>query len=152
MYPLAGLRLLLPAVVPSWRFFDAVTASPRIDYVVLSSADAAPQGWQEFRPRVSRLSLATMLRRLVWNPAWNENLYLVSLAERLVAPPTPATAAHSERELLRRVARDLHDRQGQLGWLRLRLRFVYRTVDSDEIASEVVYLSDAHWLTALAAA
>ena len=34
MFPLAGLRLLLPAVMPSWRFFDVVTASPRLDYAL----------------------------------------------------------------------------------------------------------------------
>jgi hypothetical protein len=145
------MRLLLPAIVPSWRFFDAVTASPRVDYALAADAHDAPGDWREFRPRVAVLTPGTMLSRLVWNPAWNEDLYLVSLAERLMSDAGPATWAHSERELLRRVARHLHredsDRSGD--WLRIRLRFVHRPPDTDEVLGEVVYVSDPHRLSAL---
>jgi hypothetical protein len=118
MFPLTGLRLLLPAIVPSWRFFDAVTASPRVDYVVLEPFEPGPDEgdptWREFRPRPEVVTPATMLRRLLWNPQWNESLFLVSLAERLIHAATAQTALHSQRELLLRVARDLHRR----GWPR----------------------------------
>ncbi|WP_221364313.1 hypothetical protein [Sphingomonas jinjuensis] len=145
------MRLLLPAVVPSWRFFDAVTASPRIDYVLAASPGGASGDWHEFDPRVPVLSARMMLRRLVWNPAWNEALYLVSLAERLMSNADPATLAHSEREMLRRVAHQLHrkgyDRGGD--WLRIRLRFVHRPPGTDEVLGEVVYVSDHHRLSTL---
>lgn len=136
--PLAGLRLLLPAIMPSWRFFDAVSASPRLDYALLT----APDAWREFRPRPAMLGVATMLRRLLWNAPWNESLFLVSLAERLMSTSATAeTAAHSQRELLMRVARHL-DRHGLCGredQLQIRLRFVRRV--GEEVESEIVYLS-----------
>ena len=32
------IRLLLPALIPSWRFFDVVAPSPRIEFVLLETA------------------------------------------------------------------------------------------------------------------
>ena len=146
MFPLTGLRLLLPAIVPSWRFFDAVSASPRVDYSVLRTADAAADRWEEFRPRPPELTFPTMLRRLLWNPQWNESLFLVSLAERLMRGETPDTVTHSQRELLMRVARDLdrHGRCDRGDHLQIRLRFVRRIGPADEVESEIVYLSSAY--------
>ncbi len=141
--PLAGLRLLLPAIVPSWRFFDAVTGSPRLDYALLAGADEAAAAWEAFRPRAAMLTPGTMLRRLVWNAQWNEDLFLVSLAERLLKSESAASVAHSQRELLLRVARHL-DRTGgadRRDWLQLRLRIVRRAGASEEVDSDIVYLS-----------
>jgi hypothetical protein len=42
VYPFTGLRLLLPAIIPSWRFFDAVAASPRVDYAI-TAPDTQPR-------------------------------------------------------------------------------------------------------------
>lgn len=141
MEKLSGLRLLLPAIIPSWRFFDAVTASPRLDYALLDGPEGEAEHWREFRPRPAVLTSGTMLRRLLWNPQWNEGLYLVSLAERLMSATTPQTEAHSQRELLLRVARHL-DRTGTGGeWLQIRLRFVRRTGPADRVEEEVVFLS-----------
>lgn len=143
VFPFTGLRLLLPAIVPSWRFFDAVTASPRLDYALLPTADAPTARWQEFRPRPAVLRAGTMLRRLLWNPQWNENLFLVSLAERLLGATSMETAAHSQRELLLRVARDL-DRHAACdpdAYLQIRLRLVSRTGPGEHVTEEVVYLS-----------
>lgn len=145
MFPFAGLRLLLPALVPSWRFFDAVTASPRVDYVVLAPFEDGPDesdpAWQEFRPRPAVVTPTAMLRRLLWNPQWNESLFLVSLAERLIHAATAHTALHSQRELLLRVARDLHRRglATKDDSLQIRLRLVGR--EGEQEGSAVVYLS-----------
>lgn len=142
-YPFDGLRLLLPAMVPSWRFFDAVTASPRIDYALLPGPDAMAGVWQEFRPRPHALSPGQRLLRLFWNASWNETLYLVSLSERLLGATTPHTLQHSQSELLLRVARDL-DRHGQCSpdaWLQIRLRLVSRHGPGDRIAGEIAFLS-----------
>jgi hypothetical protein len=143
VFPLTGLRLFLPALVPSWRFFDAVTASPRLDYALLDAPEAEAEEWREFRPRVAVLTPGIMLLRLVWNPEWNENLFLVSLAERLMRGETAEAMAHSQRELLLRVARHL-DRQGcdRSAHLQIRLRLVRRATQSETVAEEVVYLSD----------
>jgi hypothetical protein len=84
------LRLLLPALVPSWRFFDRIGASPRIEYALSSVADAADSQWTEVRPNPARVSAPAMVGRLFWNPRRNETLYLVSCAERLIESPSPA--------------------------------------------------------------
>jgi hypothetical protein len=142
-FPLTGLRLLLPAIIPSWRFFDAVTASPRLDYALLASADGTDGPWQEFQPRPAILTLGTMLRRLLWNPQWNETLFLVSLAERLMTSTSAQTELHSEQELLLRVARhlDLHAACRPDAYLQIRLRFVGRTGSDEQIHSQVMFVS-----------
>ena len=80
------VQLLLPALIPSWNFFEAVEASPRIEYALLRK----PQGdadWREFRPRPDRLSAAAMLGRLFWNARWNESLFLVTSPPTWPTPP-----------------------------------------------------------------
>jgi hypothetical protein len=143
LFPFAGLRLLLPAIMPSWRFFDAVTASPRLDYALLAAADETVEQWREFRPRADSLAPTIMLRRLLWNPEWNENLFIVSLSERLMRSNNAETEAHSERELLLRVARHLH-RHGLSepgARLQIRLRFVSRSGPTDTVESRIAYIS-----------
>lgn len=152
MFPFTGLRLLLPAIIPSWRFFDAVTASPRLDYAVLATADDEDGQWQQFRPRMAVLSAGAMLRRMVWNPEWNENLFLVSLAERLMSAASSAeTVAHSQRELLLRVARhlDRHKVSDPDAWLQIRLRYVSREGAGEQVSSEIVFLSSPHPMAGL---
>lgn len=112
--------LLTPALIPSWNFFDVIAPSPRVEYALAESRDAVLDAWTEFRPRPQRLSPADMLARLFWNPRWNESLYLVSCAERLVEEPT----AHGENEIFRRIAADLAARSDEPTWLSFRLMFV----------------------------
>lgn len=107
---LTSLRLLLPALVPSWRFFETVQPSPRVEWRVEGG------DWRAFRPRPAHVPVWRMALRLFWNPDWNEALYAVSLAERLVAEPT----AHAEAEMFRLIAR-----QGS-GRVTFRLVFVTR--------------------------
>ena len=130
-------RLLLPALVPSWNFFDVIAPSPRVEYALMDSASQVPADWREFRPRPQRGSLATMARRLLWNPRWNESLFLVSCAERLVNQPTD----HSQDEIFKRIAADLAGgaEAATDRWLCFRLVFV--SLESDEIAREVLFQS-----------
>lgn len=116
---LKAFTLLLPALIPSWRFFDVIAPSPRIEYALLASAGDTAADWREFRPRPARMSLAAMLGRLAWNPRWNETLFLVSCAERLVDQPT----AHSEDEIFRRIDADVDAPEP---WLGFRLVFLER--------------------------
>ncbi len=97
------LKLLLPAIVPSWRFFDFIAPSPRVQFSLLHAADEVPQQWHEFRPRPAQLSFKQMLGRMIWNPRWNESLFLVSCAERLLEYPSQ----HSENEILKRIMAEL---------------------------------------------
>lgn len=82
------LRLLLPALIPSWRFFDRIGPAPRIEFAITATKDDRNPQWREVRPRPHRGSVGKMLVHLFWNRRRNEALYLVSCAERLVEDPT----------------------------------------------------------------
>lgn len=118
---------------------------------MLSAPDSVADHWQEFRPRPPVLKPVTMLRRMLWNPQWNENLFLVSLAERLMTVTTAETEAHSERELLLRVARHLHCHEAcdAGAYLQIRLRFVSRNGPDHAVTSQIAYLSGAHLMAGL---
>jgi len=74
-----------------------------------------------------------MVKRLFWNPDWNESLFLVSCAERLMEAPT----AHSTREILMRI---LSDGPGEAAThVQFRLVFVRR--EGAELIREVTYIS-----------
>jgi len=113
-----GLVLLLPALLPSWRFFAWVAPSPRVEFALLDAPGAEPF-WCEFRPRPAQLGPASLLGRLFWNPRWNETLFLVACAERLLERPSE----HGIAEIRDRIASDLGAWQG---WLRFRLVLVHR--------------------------
>jgi len=130
----SGFALLAPALIPSWRFFDTIAASPRIEFARLPSADAPVAMWQEFRPRPRRLTLGTLLGRLFWNPVWNETLFMTSCAERLLDTPTP----HSVEEIATRIAATL-DPALPGPFFRFRLILVSR--DGEALRREVAYVS-----------
>jgi hypothetical protein len=132
------LRLLLPALIPSWNFFDVIAPSPRIEYALSSSSAGPPGDWQEFRPRPEHVSVSTMLMRLAWNPRWNETLFVVTCAERLIDNPTD----HSQDEIFRRIAADLARRPDVAAlepWLSFRLVFLSR--EGDAVDREVLFQS-----------
>ena len=98
-----SFKLLFPAIVPSWNFFDVIAPSPRIQFSLLNLKDEIVSDWSEFRPRLEYVSFKQMLLRICWNPIWNESLFMVSCAERIMENPTE----HSELEILDRIKRDL---------------------------------------------
>jgi len=120
------LKLLLPALIPSWRFFEVIAASPRIEIATLQTAQTTPNNWTEIRPKPKRVPFQTMLKRLFWNPYPNESLFLVSCAERMLENPTE----HSQQEILKRVIANLkHDpaKAALPPYLQFRLVFVSRS-------------------------
>jgi hypothetical protein len=96
------LSLVLPAVIPSWRFFKTVAPSPRVECRVKLGGGAF-SNWSERFPLPDYVSLWQMLGRMLWNPDRNAQLYLVSLSERLVETGSD----HAANELARRVAQAL---------------------------------------------
>lgn len=132
---LGTLKLLLPVLIPSWRFFDGIAPSPRIEYARLGGENETPQAWQEFRPRPDYLSIAQMLKRMIWNPRWNETLFVVSCAERLIDFPTP----HSAQEIFTRLGREIEPTPDK-PYLQFRLVFVHR--ENDALVKNVMYLSE----------
>ena len=142
-----AFRLLLPALIPSWKFFKAIEPSPRVEWRLLSEQQEPVTDWREFRPRSRKLLAMEILFRLFWNPRWNENLYSVSLAERLTLNPT----AHSREELFGLVYRDFltAEPDDAMGYcLQFRLVFVRR--DGSEMQREITYQSDPRSLEDLA--
>ncbi|WP_169568945.1 hypothetical protein [Sneathiella limimaris] len=103
------LGLLVPAIVPSWRFFDTIAPSPRIQVQLLSERDQniIEDGWQDFRPRPKHLPVWKMGLRMFWNYRWNESLFLVSCSECLTQFPTD----HSENEIKRHIREDFWDQE-----------------------------------------
>jgi hypothetical protein len=134
---LKSLRLLAPALLPSWRFFDRITASPRIEFTCPAAAEEAADSWQEFRPRPQSLSLGAFLCRLVWNPRWNETLFLVSCAERLLENPTE----HSITEISSRIAAALDSATPEGGTAFFRFRLVLIRREGNALRREIAYVS-----------
>lgn len=132
------LRLYPPAIIPSWRFFKEVAPSPRIEIGLSRDVSVMPARWTEARPRPAHVSPLRMLRRMLWNPRWNETLFLVSCAERIVDPDGMHDPARAEAEILRRLARDLGPGPGAL---RFRLVFVRR--EGERLVREVEHVSAA---------
>ncbi len=77
------IKLLLPILFPSWRFFSSIGPSPRIDVGFIAEAGGAPESWIPFRPIPSKIMFTQQIIRLFHNPQWNELLYMNSCAERL---------------------------------------------------------------------
>ena len=133
-------KLLLPTLFPSWRFFDVIAPSPRIQYALLNAAGEITDVWQEFRPHPAHLPFKQILQRMVWNPDWNESLFLTSCAERLLEKST----AHSEDEILNRIMADLrktatHTRLNTATQLQFRLQLIQR--NGQTIEQEIVFYS-----------
>lgn len=133
------LKLLLPIMIPSWRFFDEIAPSPRIEYCLLATPQAKPQDWHIFRPRPAHLSVKTMFKRMLWNPDWNDTLFTASCAERLMA--NPESFDHSAQEITTRIQHDLADQSEKTPYFIFRLRFTYRAEDG-EIKQVTTYQSD----------
>lgn len=130
---LPTLKLLLPALIPSWRFFDVIAPSPRIEFTVLKSADDVASYWQEFRPRPAHVTIGSMIKRLFWNPQWNESLFLVSCAERMIENPTD----HSYQEILKRIQTEI-----KAPYLQFRLVFIRR--EGEVLQKETLFMSSVH--------
>lgn len=128
---LQTLKLLLPAMIPSWRFFDVIAPSPRIEIAVMRSEEGAAENWQEFRPRPQTLSIMDMLKRMIWNPPWNENLFLMSCAERLAKDDEDFV----RQEIFRRIKRGLDGK----GFVRFRLTF--HAKEDGQIIKHTAYVS-----------
>mgnify|MGYP000332850610 CR=1 FL=1 len=125
------IDLLLPALFPSWRFFKQVGPSPRVEYRV--HLDGQGSEWRESHPIPEHVGLGRMARRMLWNPARNTQLYMVSLSERLVS----GLVEHSAAELNRLIAEKIGEQEGEL-----QFRLMFMAPEGDQIVGTVVYESE----------
>lgn len=144
MQILNTLKLLLPALIPSWHFFDIITASPRIQYALLEDEDETGSVWSEFRPRPQSVSMRQTLRRLFFNAKWNESLFLVSCAERILLNASSQQVSHSESEILERINNELQLNDTPLNARYLQFRLLCVKREQNELVEEVSYLSRKH--------
>ncbi len=79
-----------------------------------------------------------MVRRLLWNPAWNEALYLVTCAERLQQAPSDDIIAEIRQRVAREIAREVGDAVGHEA--QFRLIFVHH--NGVAMVEDQVYLSE----------
>jgi len=133
------LTLLIPALIPSWRFFKSVEPSQRVQYALLATRVDHATGWQDARPKPPHVSAQTMFHRLFWNPDGNETLYLTSLAERLSTAPS----LHSTAEITRILAAQMSP-SPQTGFLQFRIAFTYR--EGAKLIEEISHISKPHEL------
>ena len=131
------LTLLLPALIPSWRFFQTVEASPCVQWTV--DPAGSDVNWQGFDLRPDRITPWGMLVGLFWNPERNEALFLVTCAERIAEAPTD----HALGELRHRVRAGLI-RHGiaAAGLHALRFRLVFVERQGTDLIEQVVFESD----------
>ena len=143
----------MPALIPSWRFFDTIAASPRIEYALPKTRDDSAARWQEFRPRPAHLSVLAMLGRLVWNPRWNESLFMVSCAERLMENPAGEDPEdHSHQEILNRLRAELVRGEMEAAATRfVQFRLVFISRQGVDLVKQVTYESPVHPLVENAA-
>ncbi len=133
-----ALKLLLPALIPSWRFFDTIAPSPRIEFARLETAHDTAESWQEFRPRPAHLPVKIMLQRLFWNPRWNETLFLVSCAERIMENGSE----HSIQEIATRIKTGLGQDAVATAYFQFRLVFV--SMHGESVQKRVTYTSPVY--------
>ena len=129
------LSLILPVLVPSWRFFQSVEPSPRIQWAL--DKPTQTDVWQEFWPRPAHVTLGQMLTRLFWNPARNEALFVFSCAERIALGHT----VHSVDAINARIYNDLRARNIETKELMLRFRLVFVTRSINGWSEDIVFQS-----------
>lgn len=124
---LHALSLVLPVLIPSWRFFETIEPSPRVQYKRPIDTD-----WHDFQPCPKTLAPPQYLFRLFWNPDRNDALFVTSCAERIQQQPTE----HSIDEIKRRIQTLLDPGDP----FQFRLVFIHH--DGDRLVQETVFTSD----------
>lgn len=134
------MLLILPVLLPSWRFFQSIEPSPRGQWKLPSERNDGTSSWQEFRPRPHKVAPLKMIRHLFWNPGWNEILYLVSCAERIQQSGSLHSIDQISQRILSEIARLNIDTVEKS--MQFRLVFVHRR--DEGLATEVVFLSEEY--------
>lgn len=123
------IALLLPILMPSWRFFDRIEGRYIIEWRFLDANARVLSDWHPCHTPRPHISSRQMLRQLFWNPTGNEALFMLSCAERLAAVGEPRVV----REIETRIWRAAQPQAPHLGYLQFRVRFVSR------VSARVVY-------------
>lgn len=142
---LYSLTLLMPALIPSWRFFDVIAPSPRIEFALLKTQQDTPVNWREFRPRPKQISITSMLKRMIFNPLWNESLFLVSCAERIMVNQSERSIQQIVTRIKAELIRNNID-ASTTPYLQFRLIFISR--HGNELQRTIAFTSQTYFYDA----
>jgi hypothetical protein len=146
------IKLLLPILFPSWRFFSSIGPSPRIDVGFVAEAGNSPDVWVPFRPIPSKITFTQQIIRLFHNPQWNELLYINSCGERLFEGGDVFYREEIAQRLLKSIALGEIVRPANAKFMQFRIRAVY-SEDTDankmgQVKDELFLQSHAYELIA----
>ena len=133
-----ALSLLLPVLMPSWRFFALVAPSPRIEYTFLHGHGDKAEHWQAFRPIPSKIGFLETLERLFANSHWNDSLFLTSCAERYLQDES---RLHYDYIVSRLRGDLIATRPSHLAHSHFQFRLVLVYRDRDDLIQEEVHRS-----------
>ena len=131
------MSLVLPVLIPSWRFFKTIEPLPRVQWVLFSDDNTIINNWHEFRPRPQRVTPFQMLNRLFWNPEWNEALFVLSCAERIEENPTQ----HSIHEINKRILSDISQMPPHQTAQSMQFRLVFIHENETGQSQDILFIS-----------
>jgi hypothetical protein len=133
------LKLFLPILFPSWRFFSSIGPSPRIEMGFVADKNSEPQKWLPFRPLPKRINFTLGLQQLFHNPLWNERLYINTCAEHLFE----GYSEFHEWEIGQRLVATVLNKEiitdGEFHYLVFRIRAL--ELEAGQVRDEVVFVS-----------
>lgn len=125
-------KLFIPAIIPSWRFFDFIAPSPRIEVRFFKNKPTQNQKWMEFLPASNTASPIKILSHLFYNPHRNQRLFMAACAERIAQDHCPYAKRDIETAI-RSSSYHLNSTHFQY-----RLKFIYRE------QSDIAFNSPTH--------
>jgi hypothetical protein len=137
------LKLILPIFFPSWQFFKEIAPSPRIEFYLCKTAEEiiSNNNWQEFSLIPQKLSTASILKSLFFNPERNETYFILNCAEQLIINPSEFRSQEIMQRIKMRLERNGIDFQTS-SYLQFRLVFVHR--QKTELKEEVLFVSEVY--------
>ena len=143
---LKTLKLILPVIVPSWNFFDDITASPRLEVTILNSSQDKGEDWQAFYQKPRSLNTLESIKRLFWNPQWNQSLWGVSCAEQFIMTEDENRRIEIQAEMIDRIRLEIFRRHIAFeGFFKFRLVLVEREDGhSKNLQRDVVFTSSLY--------
>lgn len=133
------IKLFLPILFPSWRFFSSIGPSPRIEMGFTADKNSEPQKWFPFRPLPKRINFTLGLQQLFHNPLWNERLYINTCAEHLFE----GYSEFREREIGQRLVAAVLNKEivpdGEFHYLVFRICAL--ELEAGQVRDEVVFVS-----------
>jgi hypothetical protein len=138
------LRLILPILFPSWRFFNSIGASPRL---MLQFDD---NDWIEFCPKPVSINYWQRLWRVFYNPIGNKSLFVHSCAVRLFDEQDPLAIANINLALAQAIS--LGTLTPPAGNAQIRWRIEQLNWDTQgKIIANIIYTSNTQSIARLLA-